>query len=451
MATRSYSSLASSWMAAMSEFVQGADVRAAAARLLWQVIDGGRALSPELNYAQSRLRDGRDRALLQQLCFGVLRDLPRFDHLSRQLLEKPLARDARPIHFLLLVGLWQLRDSRIPAHAAVAATVAAAALMRAPGLKGLVNAVLRRYQREQAELEQQAVSEVIASAHPSWLLKRLQRAYPEQWPQIVAANNNQPPIWLRPNQRQLSPAAYSELLERAGIDHQPPTDFGAIALNGGMAVDQLPGFSDGAVFIQDGAAQLAAIYLDPQPGERILDACAAPGGKTSHLLELQPELAEVVALDCDEGRLDRVEENLQRLRLHATIRCGDGRHPEQWWDGQPFDRILVDAPCTATGVIRRHPEIKWLRRDSDVAPLVETQRQLLDALWPLLKAGGTLLYATCSLLPEENSEQIAAFLERHADARLLPLPGQPQTSWRQRLPGDEGMDGFFYGLLGKAL
>ncbi|MBQ1783031.1 MAG: 16S rRNA (cytosine(967)-C(5))-methyltransferase RsmB [Gammaproteobacteria bacterium] len=435
----------------MNDIVQGADVRAGAARLLWQVIDGGKALSPELTYAQSRLRDGRDRALLQQLCFGVLRDLPRFDHLSRQLLEKPLARDARPIHFLLLVGLWQLRDSRIPAHAAVAATVAAAALLRAPGLKGLVNAVLRRYQREQSELEQQPVSEVVATAHPSWLLKRLQRAYPEHWPQIVAANNRQPPIWLRPNQRQLSPAAYSEQLERAEIGHQPPTDFGAIALDSGMAVEQLPGFSDGAVFIQDGAAQLAAIYLGPQPGERILDACAAPGGKTSHLLELQPALAEVVALDCDEGRLDRVEDNLQRLRLQATIRCGDGRYPERWWDGRPFDRILVDAPCSATGVIRRHPEIKWLRRDSDVAPLVETQRQLLDALWPLLKAGGTLLYATCSLLPDENGDQVAAFLERHVDARLLQLPGQQNAAWHQRLPGEDDMDGFFYGLLGKAL
>jgi 16S rRNA (cytosine967-C5)-methyltransferase len=282
--------------------------------------------------------------------------------------------------------------------------------------------------------------------HPSWLLKRLKQAYPKQWEQIVDANNQKPPRWLRVNRLHHQRKDYLELLNNAGIaavKHQQYRD--AIRLLTPCAVTDLPGFVDGWVTVQDACAQYCVELLDPQDGEDILDLCAAPGGKTTHILEVAPQ-AHVLAVDVDKQRLNRVKENLQRLNQNAQVRQGDGRSPQEWCANKHFDRILLDAPCSATGVIRRHPDIKWLRRDSDIAELAQLQREILAAIWPYLKQGGVLVYATCSILPQENREQIVAFLESHSDAKLVET-GDPQAPGLQNLPHSDEGDGFFYAKL----
>lgn len=282
--------------------------------------------------------------------------------------------------------------------------------------------------------------------HPSWLLKRLQKAYPEQWQSIVEANNQRPPMWLRINRTHHSRDSWLALLDEAGMKGFPHADYpDAVRLETPAPVHALPGFEDGWVTVQDASAQGCMTWLAPQNGEHILDLCAAPGGKTTHILEVAPE-AQVVAVDIDEQRLSRVYDNLKRLGMKATVKQGDGRYPSQWCGEQQFDRILLDAPCSATGVIRRHPDIKWLRRDRDIPELAQLQSEILDAIWPHLKTGGTLVYATCSVLPEENSLQIKAFLQRTADAELCET-GTPEQPGKQNLPGAEEGDGFFYAKL----
>ncbi|KOO08766.1 16S rRNA (cytosine(967)-C(5))-methyltransferase RsmB [Vibrio hepatarius] len=423
------------------------NVRAAAANVLFQVVDKGHSLSNALPAAQQQVKP-RDQALLQEICYGALRYLPRLESIANELMDKPLKGKQRVFHHLILVGIYQLSFMRIPAHAAVGETVEGTQTLKGPRLRGLINAVLRNYQRNQEELDAMAVSHNAGKyGHPSWLLKLLQESYPQQWESIVEANNNKAPMWLRVNHKHNTRDQYLELLKSENIDstaHSEAED--ALKLASPCDVTKLPGFDKGWVSVQDAAAQLSLNYLTPKDGELILDCCAAPGGKTAHILE-RTQGSQVVAIDCDESRLKRVHDNLQRLNLKAEVICGDARNPQDWWQGEQFDRILLDAPCSATGVIRRHPDIKWLRRGEDIAALAELQSEILDAMWQQLKPGGTLVYATCSITPQENKEQVKAFLARTQDAQLE--GSDAENPGRQILPGEEDMDGFYYAILHK--
>ncbi|MCG6364956.1 16S rRNA (cytosine(967)-C(5))-methyltransferase RsmB [Vibrio fluvialis] len=423
------------------------NVRAAAAQVLFQVVDKGQSLSMALPAAQQNIRP-RDHALLQEICYGALRYLPRLESIANALMDNPLKGKQRVFHHLILVGIYQLSFMRIPAHAAVGETVEGAQDLKGPRLRGLINAVLRNYQRNQERLDAQAVSHNAGKyGHPSWLLKLLQNAYPQQWEAIVEANNSKAPMWLRVNHQHHDRDAYQALLNNENIDssvHSQAED--ALKLAAPCDVTKLPGFEKGWVSVQDAAAQLSLHYLQPQDGELILDCCAAPGGKTAHILE-RTQGSEVVAIDCDDTRLKRVHDNLKRLNLSAKVVCGDARYPQEWWQGSQFDRILLDAPCSATGVIRRHPDIKWLRRAEDIAALAELQREILDAMWQQLKPGGTLVYATCSITPQENVLQVKDFLARTSDAQLV--GSELDNPGRQILPGEEDMDGFYYAVLTK--
>lgn len=421
------------------------NLRSIAAIAIGQVLDQGQSLSTVLPPLQKTISD-KDRALLQELCFGTLRVLPQLEWCIQQLMAKPMTGKQRTLHYLLMVGLYQLLYTRIPAHAVLAETVEGAVALKRPQLKGLINGVLRQFQRQQEELLQRAANNDSRYLHPSWLLKRIQQAYPTQWEQIIDANNQKPPMWLRVNRLHHTREDYLQLMEQASIAAEPHAEYrDAVRLLAPCAVTDLPGFADGWVTVQDASAQGCIDLLDPQNGEQILDLCAAPGGKTTHILEAAPK-AHVMAVDVDEQRLSRVKENLQRLRLNAEVKQGDGRTPQQWCGDKQFDRILLDAPCSATGVIRRHPDIKWLRRDSDIAELATLQAEIIEAIWPHLKSGGVMVYATCSILPAENAEQVSAFLQRHADARLVET-GNEQQPGRQNLPHPEDGDGFFYAKL----
>ncbi len=436
----------------MSKGKGKANPRAVAVTILTRVVRDGQSLSSLLPHSLDSLPPER-RALAQELCYGTLRWWPRLEAMLRQLMDKPLKAKEIEVKCLLLLGLYQLAYMEIPPHAAVSETVAVSLLLRKNWARGLVNAVLRRFQREQQPLETKLEQDPAAStAHPTWLLELLQQAWPEVWATIVEANNQRPPMTLRNNRSYQERQAYLQELEQAGLPASPsPHSPDALTLERPVAVEQLPGFLEGRVSVQDAAAQLAATLVAPEPGMRILDACAAPGGKTGHLLEICSEI-ELFALDIEESRLERVKQNLDRLGLEAKLIAADAARPEQWWDGKPFDRILLDAPCSATGVIRRHPDIKLLRRDSDIRQLVSLQRTILDKLWPLLRPGGVLVYATCSVLPQENSEQLANFLARQDDAIEEPLQGewgQPQDVGRQILPNQDRMDGFYYARIKK--
>lgn len=425
--------------------------RLAAARALTAVLSGkaslGSSLTPQLDKVEHH-----DRALAQDLAFGAARWQPRLQLLAEKLLEKPFKAADKDVEALLLIGLYQLLHSRIPEHAAIGETVGCAGALKKPWAKGLLNAVLRRAQREHealyAELDRDPV---LHSAHPRWLQKALKAHWPQHWQAICAANNAHPPLILRVNRRHGSRDAYLNELREAGIEAEPCTySRDGVRLLQPCDVTTLPGFRDGRVSVQDEAAQLAADLLKLAPGQRVLDACAAPGGKTCHLLEVEPGLSEVVAVDLEAKRLARVRENLDRLHLEATLIAADGRDTGAWWDGRPFQRILLDAPCSATGVIRRHPDIKLTRKPEDIPALAQLQGELLDALWPTLAPGGILLYATCSVLPTENSETIAAFLARTPDAQEVAITGEfglQPAHGRQLLPQLDGHDGFYYAKL----
>ncbi len=412
----------------------------------------GRSLATALPSALGRI-DPRDHGLLQEICYGVCRWHPQLRTLLDRLLARPLATTEHVVRALLLIGLYQLWHLRIPEHAAVAETVAAAHQMQKSWAVGLTNAVLRTALRRRAELTAALETDPEArTAHPRWLLDRLRQDWPDDWSAIATANNARPPFALRVNQRHCDGEHYR--LQLATSDRTAHSVRGvatALILDEAIEAVALPGFAEGWVSVQDAAAQLAAPLLDVRPAQRVLDACAAPGGKTGHLLEREPSL-DLIALDQDIDRLEQVRGNLRRLRLTAHLIAGDARRPADWWDGIPFDRILVDAPCSATGVIRRHPDIKLLRRESDIAVLAEQQRAILASLWPLLRPGGRLLYATCSVLREENEHVVAAFLATHSDARERPIMaawGRALPHGRQLLPGEADMDGFYYAGLFK--
>ncbi len=426
------------------------DVRAAAAAVVGDVLGGlslNQALPPRLDKVSER-----DRGLLQQLCYGTLRQGPRLQALLAQLLAKPLRDKDRDIQGLLMCGLYQLDSTRVPDHAAVAATVGATKVLKKHWAKGMTNAVLRRYLREREQLAQ-VLDPAAAASHPRWLYQKIMAQWPSRGPAIIEANNQQPPMTLRASNSHLDRNQYlSDLQNTAIAATAGKLSPHAVQLTQPMDVWDIPGFTQGQVSVQDEAAQMAAILLGASAGERVLDACAAPGGKTCHILELQPALAELVAMDIDDARLQRVTENLTRLNLAATLVAGDATQPPALLLPASFDRILVDAPCSASGVVRRHPDVKLLRRDSDIAQLAELQLRILKGLWPLLKVGGTLLYATCSIFDEENSQVVQRFLQEQTDAALDQADlawGEPVACGRQLLPAADGPDGLFYALLNK--
>lgn len=432
----------------------GAAVRAAAAGVIGAVRFEGRSLKAALPAALDGIKDGRDRALCEAIAFEAVRWLPRHEFWLQRLLARPLPKAARPIHALLLAGLAQLDAMRLADYAAISATAEAARILRQPRMVGLVNAVLRRFVRERGALEVAAMADPeAASAHPRWLLELLRADWPARADELIAANNRQAPMWLRVNRQRISRDDYRARLSAAGIE-SATCDIApaALRLAQPLAPTGLPGWDDGLVSVQDLSAQLAAPLLAVGAGERVLDLGAAPGGKTAHILETFPALGELVAVDIDAARLQRVEASLARLGLRAHCIAGDAGAPESWWDGEAFDHILLDAPCSATGVIRRQPDIKWHRRAQDIAALVTLQARLLDAAWPMLRTGGRLVYATCSVLRDENERQIDAFLARTPDARAIALPaelGQAAGRGVQRFAQTEGGDGFFLASLEK--
>jgi len=412
-------------------------------------VSGGESLNIALADLKHRASAQTLAAAAQDLCYNALRSYGVVDVALERLLQKPLTDF--PVRGLLLTALAELAARPQSAHAVVHQAVEAAGLLGHSRAKGLVNAVMRNFQRRMPELLSEIQStEPGRYRHPQWWIDALRLAYPREWESVLLESNRHPPMVLRVNRRRLSAKGYLEKLDRAGIPAQA-LGHDAVLLEKPRRVERLPGFAAGEVSVQDAGAQRAAPLLDVRDGMRVLDACAAPGGKTGHLLELAQ--CELLAVDADSVRARRIAENLSRLKLSAKIVVADCRKPEDFCDGRPFDRILLDAPCSASGVVRRHPDIKWLRRRTDVSEFGRTQAQLLEALWRVLAPDGKLLYATCSVFPEENGAQVDNFLLRHPDAKMLPLPGlaendkgAPRPLEGQILPSANS-DGFFYALL----
>jgi 16S rRNA (cytosine967-C5)-methyltransferase len=428
-------------------------LRATAATTLSKLLSQDGSLSA-LSIRQDPEIDLQDAALLQELCFGTCRWYFRLNAILRQLLPKPLKAKDSDLRCLLLLGIYQLQYLRIPDYAVVNESVAATQLLGKGWAKALVNGVLRNYLRQSNSLLEQADREQESLyAHPKWLIQALQKAWPSRWEAILTANNLHPPMTLRTNILRLSTAQFLSQLAEAGIAARA----GALAsssvyLESPCPVAQIPGFEQGHFSVQDEASQLLPDLMALAPGLSVLDACAAPGGKTCHILESCPDLARLIALDNDARRLPRVHDNLQRLGLQAEVLLGDAGDPAAWWDGRLFDRILLDAPCSATGIIRRHPDIKLLRRPADISRLSQIQWHLLSQLWSCLAPGGLLLYSSCSILPAENSDLVTRFLSQQQDAKLEEIKaewGVECVAGRQLLPDSGGNDGFFFARLRK--
>lgn len=427
----------------------GTASRLAAARVLDAVLHRGRSLKGEFGAELSKIADPRDRALVEAICFAALRNRARYGAALSAWVPKPLARGDGPLRAMLYVGFAQLDALKLPAHAAVDATVEATRALGRPHQAGMVNALLRRAQREgfpPADPSQ---------VWPEWLLAEVRRDWPQHADAILDASAAPAPLWLRVNRLHTNRDAYLLRLQAAGIAatvHDALPD--ALRIEDSLAVIDLPGFEDGVASVQDGSAQAVADALAPPAGGRVLDACVAPGGKAAHLLERAPSLR-LLALDIDSRRLRRTADTLRRVGVDAAVelKAADAADPAAWWDGVPFDAALIDAPCSATGIVRRQPDILLHRRPGDIDALVVTQAKLLDAVWTTLAPGGVLVYATCSILRRENADQIEAFLARTPDASVEPLAetfGHAAGAGRQRLPGEDGMDGFFYARLRKA-
>ncbi len=440
----------------MTTLGPGAALRAEAARVLVAVLDDGRSLKAVLSAALPKIAEPRDRGLLEAIVFAALRHERRYTFVLSRWLARPLpvgtAKD-RAVARLLLVGLAQLDALAMAPHAAVGATVDAVKQLGREGLAGLFNAVLRKATRE---LWPVADSRAVRASHPDWLVRRFEADWPERVDALLEANNAEAPLWLRANAPSVGREALAARWAEAGIACEPGAARDSLRLLARANPIALPGFDEGAFHVQDLAAQLAVEALAPRPGQRVLDACAAPGGKTLGLLSAVGDAGEVLALDVDAKRLERVCALVASTRPSAArfeARAADAGETACWHDGRAFDAILLDAPCSATGILRRQPDIKAHRREGDIVALAATQARLLDALWPLLAPGGCLLYATCSVLREENDRQVATFLSRHPEAHLAPLDarfGDDTGHGSQRFPGDGGGDGFFYARLVRA-
>ncbi len=425
-----------------------------ASRILAKVFADQQSLATSMPLELDLMEDLRERALAQALCYGVMRHYYSLNFILSTLLDKKLKKKDSDVKALILIGLYQLDHMRTPAHAAVSASVESCKELKKAWAKNLVNAVLRRYQREHDKFPGLIAADDSANnEHPAWLLEILKDDYPQHWQSIIKENNLPPPMSLRVNLRKTDRDSYLKKLQATGIEAQA-SDLNqtGIVLSQPVGVEALPDFAEGHVSVQDLAAQLAIPLLEPQAGERILDACSAPGGKLAQLLETSPTLQQAVAVEKEPHRFKKLENTLERLGLSATLIQNDARAIDDWWDKQLFDRILIDAPCSASGVIRRHPDIKYLRTTEDIQNIMVLQAEILDALWPLLRKGGKLLYITCSVFKAENDEQIAAFSNKHNDVNSMPI----QATWgmatkygRQILPGENAMDGFYYAQLQK--
>ena len=428
------------------------NIRGTAAQVLAQVFRG-RSLSSALP-PHAECLDKSEKGMLMDLCYGSLRWFPQIEFYLKALLKKPLRSKDLEIKALLVSGIYQLMNSQTPPYAVVHSSVSATEVLGRSWAKNLVNGVLRSFLRQQETLSKSlSDNRCFVTAHPAWILKALDEAWPQESSDIVQANNARAPMVLRVNKTKCSRDDYMNQLQEAGLKAKH-TLFSreGIQLETPADISKLPNFEEGFCSVQDEAAQLAAGLLDLKPGQTVLDACSAPGGKTAHIAETQPRLRSLLAIDKDSGRLQKVKENLARLHLQCDTLHADATNLQEWWDGSFFDRILIDAPCTGTGVIRRHPDIKLLRKASDIEKLSCNQISLLAGLWPTLKQGGILLYSTCSVMPAENDKVIKNFLQEVKTARLQPIKGDwglATPSGRQLFPTLNGHDGFYYARLHK--
>lgn len=423
-------------------------------RVLTDVISNRKHLDTSLAIYLTTIDDVRTKSLVQEISYGVMRWYYQLDSILNLLISKPLKNKDTDLKVLLLSGIYQIKFLRTPDYATINESVETSKAIGKPWATKLINAILRRYQREQSEIEKKISDyDVSHFAFPAWLLNKIADQWPEHWQTILTASNQHPPMHLRLNTQIQSGESYLKLLKSNGINATLSTvSKTGILLNKAMNVEDIPGFIKGNISVQDTGAQLAAPLLDCLPGHRVLDACAAPGGKTGNLLERYPKMSELVAIDVDEKRVKLVTENLRRLNKRATIIKADIMDLNAWWDGMSFDRILLDAPCSASGIIRRHPDIKYLRTKEQIPMLLKTQKSLLETLWQVLNIRGKLLYCTCSIFKEECSEQIAQFINQYNNARLLPIDaysGVNTNYGHQILPGMDESDGFFYSLLEK--
>ena len=437
---------------------EGAYLRAQASLAILEVIDNGCSLRKVLKEKQQKFDNDKDRALFKEICFGTIRWYYQLESIANQILNEPLPTKHHDIKYLICCGIYQIQDMRIPEYAAVNETVNATKLLNKPWAIKLVNRILRGYLRKQKSYSKKFKTEQAEFAHPQWLIDIIKTDWPEHWQKILNANNTKPPFALRINRIKTSATDYAALLETENISTTRQPDFpDALIVDDPMATTKLPGYKEGLFSVQDLSGQKVVELLDLKEGDTLLDACAAPGSKTCHIVEAQPKLKKLVAIDIDAERLLRVRENLTRLQLpidSLKMVLDDASHTKQWWDGEQFDHILLDAPCSAIGVIRRHPDIKLLRRHEDINKQAQLQHLLLKTLWPLLKPEGKLLYTTCSVLRDENDKMIHQFLNetKSAKEQKLSIPGCINLKHGcQFLPSEQnGPDGFYYCLLKKA-
>lgn len=428
------------------------NIIANAAKIIVKVTSQKKSLQEILPVFLAQHSYSLDQALLQKLSYGTLRWYNKLDAIAKLLLQRKSKKVDPSVHALILVGLYQLLHLRIPPYAILDKTVGAARVLQKTWATAFVNAILRKFIRQQKKILNQIEHNIVGKfSHPLWLIKLLQLSWPQNWCDILSANNEHPPMHLRVNLQKISRHDYLKKLDKLRLETLPiPELESAITLAKPCDVCKLPDFQKGLVSIQDLAAQYAAYLLELKPGLRVLDACAAPGGKTTHILETEPKLQELVAVDIAAERLKMVQANLKRLQLSATLICNDATKPQNWWDGKKFDRILLDAPCSGTGVIRRHPDIKILRQPDDIINNTKHQLALLKALWPLLADNGLLVYATCSVLPEENFLVVKDFLQQHNDIKEKSITiksGVEVPYGKQFFPTTNNSDGFYYAIL----